>query len=160
MHATAEATRDAKSGWGDRMPNDLAMRILLNEAIWSCSWSRSRGKNIDAGESRLLKIPAGSLESPTIGQGPELGDTWSYIGNISEDVHFGGWHCCKNPFYLTAWRSWFSLIRLHQDLSGLSLRFRIQRFQHHLNALYILIQSMNHIRPYTEIWIFATLYWL
>jgi len=37
-----------------------------------------------------------------------------------------------------------------------SVRFRIQRFQHNLNILFLLIQVMTHIRPYPEIWIFAT----
>ena len=59
-----------------------------------------------------------------------------------------------NPFYLTPWRSWFSLIRLHQGFLR-SVRFRIQLFQH--DFLCILIQFMNYIRPYPEIWIFATI---
>ena len=48
------------------------------------------------------------------------------------------------------WRSWFSLIRLHQESSGIFLLCQISYtpFLAHLNTFCPLIQVMNHIRSY------------
>jgi len=48
--------------------------------------------------------------------------------------------CCKNPFYLTPWRSWFGLIRLHQELSGVFLLCQISY------AAFV-AQSKNFLSP-------------